>query len=69
MMSNMSVMSDDTGSLSSLSAETEAHSSNQVEDVLVISLGDDTECPGMLPEQKVMISERNSIKNLFRLCL
>ena len=53
MMSNMSVMSDDTASVSSLSVEAEPHSTNQMEDVLVISLGDESECPGMLTEQKV----------------
>ena len=54
MMSNMSAMSDDTASVSSLSMEIESQSVNQVEDVLVISLGDDSECPGMLTEQKVI---------------
>ena len=53
MMSNMSALSDDTASVSSLSLETESQSANQVEDVLVISLGDDSECPGMMTEQKV----------------
>ena len=53
MMSNMSALSDDTASVSSLSAELEPQPSSQMEDVLVISLGDDSECPGMLPEQKV----------------
>ena len=54
MMSNMSAMSDDTASVSSLSMEIESQSVNQIEDVLVISLGDDSECPGMLTEQKVI---------------
>ena len=53
MMSNMSVMSDDTASVSSLSVEAESQSTNQIEDVLVISLGDESECPGMMTEQKV----------------
>ena len=49
----MSQTSDETTSVSSVTMEAETQPTNQVEDVLVISLGNDIECPGMMSEQKV----------------
>lgn len=53
-MSQVSQISDDTSSVTSSSLEPDGpQPTNQMEDVLVISLGNDMECPGMMSEQKV----------------
>lgn len=52
-MSQISHVSDDTCSVSSMSLESEAQPTNQMEDVLVVTLGNDLDCPGMMSEQKV----------------
>ncbi|XP_052789211.1 GTPase-activating protein and VPS9 domain-containing protein 1-like [Mya arenaria] len=53
-------MPDDAVSVSSVTIETEALPSNAVEEVLVISLGNDQDCPGMMSEQKVMVCEQEN---------
>ena len=56
--SQISHVSDDTASVSSMSLDTpEPQPTNQMEDVLVLSLGHDLECPGMMSEQKVRLLE------------
>jgi len=56
-VSMISQASDETASISSMSTamETDVQPTNQMEEVLVISLGNDLECPGMMSEQKVRI--------------
>jgi len=55
-VSQLSGNSDDTVSISSMSLDTSdmaLQPSNTVEEVLVISLNTDQECPGMMSEHKV----------------
>ncbi|XP_060557481.1 GTPase-activating protein and VPS9 domain-containing protein 1-like [Ruditapes philippinarum] len=60
-MSQISHVSDETASISSMSIDTpEAQPTNQMEDVLVLSLGHDLECPGMMSEQKVLSCEQEN---------
>lgn len=55
-MSQISHVSDETASISSMSLDTaEVQPTNQLEDVLVVSLGCELECPGMMSEQKVSL--------------
>ncbi|KAH3792858.1 hypothetical protein DPMN_146357 [Dreissena polymorpha] len=51
-VSMMTTMSDETASVNSLTLDPEAQPSGP-EEVLVIPLGNDPECPGMMSEQKV----------------
>ncbi|KAL4218738.1 GTPase-activating protein and VPS9 domain-containing protein 1 [Mactra antiquata] len=61
-ISQVSQLSDDTASVTSMSIEPDVgiQPTNQNEDVLVISLGNDIECPGMMSEQKVLSCEQEN---------